>query len=134
MPEASTDTEPLPAPDPGRGSWQLLVLVGDGHRVEVLPESGSVTVGRGEQADIRVEEPAISRRHFTLHLDDGLRLEDLGSANGTLVRGQVIPSGESVELRSGDAIEIGRALLVVQRLGVAPLRAIRTKTHEDIEE
>jgi DNA-binding NtrC family response regulator len=39
-----------------------------------------------------------------------------------------------MELRSGDTIEIGRALLVVQRLGVAPLRAVRTKTHEDVEE
>jgi transcriptional regulator with AAA-type ATPase domain/pSer/pThr/pTyr-binding forkhead associated (FHA) protein len=134
MPEAGTETERLHTPEPRRGSWQLLVLVGDRHRVEVLPERGSVTVGRGGHADIRVEEPAISRRHFTLHLEEGLRLEDLGSANGTVVRGQVIQSGESVELRSGDAIEIGRALLVVQRVGVAPLRAIRIKTHEDIEE
>jgi two-component system, NtrC family, response regulator AtoC len=134
MPEAGTETERLPGTDSRRGAWQLLVLVGDEHRVETLPENGSVTVGRGGHADIRVEEPAISRRHFTLHLNDELRLEDLGSANGTVVRGQVIRSGESVELRSGDAIEIGRALLVVQRHSLTPLRAVRIKTHEEIEE
>ena len=134
MPEAGTETEPLSTADSRRGAWRLLVLVGENHRIEVLPECGAVTVGRGGHADIRVEEPAISRRHFTLHLGDGLRLEDLGSANGTMVRGQLVRSGESVELRPGDAIEIGRALLVVQRHGVAPLRAIRIKTHEYVEE
>jgi pSer/pThr/pTyr-binding forkhead associated (FHA) protein len=134
MPEAGTETEPLSIADFRRGAWRLLVLVGEDHRVEVLPDCGAVTVGRGAHADIRVEEPAISRRHFTLHLGEGLRLEDLGSANGTMVRSQVVPPGESVELRPGDAIEIGRALLVVQRQGVAPLRAIRIKTHEYVEE
>ena len=134
MPEAGTETERLSTADSRRGDWRLLVLVGDTHRVERLPEAGAVTVGRGGRADIRVEEPAISRRHFTLHLGDGLRLEDLGSVNGTMVRGHVIPSGGSVELRPGDAIEIGRALLVVQRHGVAPLRAIKIKTHEYLED
>jgi two-component system, NtrC family, response regulator AtoC len=134
MPEAGTETERLSTTESRRGDWRLLVLVGDGHRVELLPAYGAVTVGRGKNADIRVDEPAISRSHFTLHLGDGLRLEDLGSANGTMVRGQIIPSGESVDLRPGDAIEIGRALLVVQRHGVAPLRAIRLRTHEYVED
>jgi transcriptional regulator with AAA-type ATPase domain/pSer/pThr/pTyr-binding forkhead associated (FHA) protein len=134
MTEAGIQTEPLSRSEARRGGWQVLVLVGDELRVEQLPESGAVTVGRGGSADLRVDEPAISRRHFTLHLEEGLRLEDLGSVNGTVVRGQLVRSRESVELHAGDAIEVGRALLVVQRHGGAPLRAIRIRTHEEIEE
>ena len=44
MPEASTETERLSAADSRRGDWRLLVLVGDAHRVELLPESDAVTV------------------------------------------------------------------------------------------
>lgn len=46
-----------------------------------------VVIGRGD-ADIRIETPAISRRHARLENDTGsLTITDLGSSNGTFIRG-----------------------------------------------
>jgi two-component system response regulator AtoC len=126
-------TEPLVDPS-DRGALQLLILVGDTPRVETLPEGKAVCVGRGEQADIQLDEPAISRRHFTLHIDGGVQLEDLGSANGTTVRGRLIRGGERVEVNPGDTIEVGRALLVLQRRRLATIEPVRILSHEYIQE
>ena len=43
-------------------------------------------IGRAENADIRIDHPSVSRRHALLHLGPPLRIEDLGSSNGTRVR------------------------------------------------
>ena len=68
---------------------------------------------------MRVDDPSISRRHAKLSLlnDDPnpLRIEDLGSSNGTIVRGQPIAPGESHRLAVGETADIGELVLVVQR-------------------
>src|SRR5262249_13136847 len=40
--------------------------------------------------------------------------EDLGSANGTYLRGSRVESGNTVQLEVGDVVEIGSTLLIVQ--------------------
>ena len=117
-----------------QGALQLLILMGESPRTEVLPVAGTVCVGRSEQADVQLDEPAVSRRHFILHIDSSVELEDLGSANGTIVRGRKVPSGERVEVSPGDTIEIGRALLVLQRSTVPPLEGIPLRSHEYLQE
>ena len=67
------------------GSWHLIRQGGD------LPYvvSGDVIVGRSKQADLRIEEGYVSRRHARLWLEAGrLMVEDLGSANGTFLNGE----------------------------------------------
>lgn len=54
--------------------------------IHPLPASGKVILGRAEDVDVRIEDPSVSRRHAILHLDPPMRIEDLGSSNGTLVR------------------------------------------------
>jgi len=72
---------------------------------------------------VRLGDQAISRQHFKFHVGELLRVEDLGSANGTRVRGRLLKSGETVEVNPGDSIEVGRTLLVIQRVaGPAPFR------------
>jgi hypothetical protein len=69
-----------------------------------------------------------------LHINSSVVLEDLGSANGTVVRGRKVPSGKRVNVRPGDTIEIGRALLVLQRSRVLPVEGIPLHSHDYFQE
>ena len=52
-----------------------------------------LVVGRAEDAGLRLEAAGISRHHARLTpTDEGLIVEDLGSANGTYLNGRRIPS------------------------------------------
>ena len=95
--------------------FRLLVLLEDRSWTFPLPEQGIVTIGRADDVDVQIADPSISRRHTRLHLGNGLRVEDLGSANGTRWRGEQIPPRKPLSIQPGDPIEIGRTLLVVQR-------------------
>lgn len=70
---------------------------------------GSTIIGRGEQAQLRLADVGISRRHARLDFD-GTRvvLTDLGSTNGTVVNGQRI---SAVALRPGDVVQFGTTSL-----------------------
>jgi len=49
-----------------------------------LPIHGELVIGRDEQADLQLDDPAVSRRHARILVGPVQRLEDLGSANGSL--------------------------------------------------
>lgn len=66
--------------------------------------AGEVTIGRTPANTIAIDNAGVSRRHAVIRVKgDKVILEDLGSANGTFVRGQRI---EEYELRDGDEIAI----------------------------
>jgi pSer/pThr/pTyr-binding forkhead associated (FHA) protein len=70
------------------------------------------TMGRAPRADFIVDAALVSRVHcrFTLSDTNELKVEDLGSTNGTFVNGEkVIRQG----LKSGDKVTVGRVLFVV---------------------
>jgi len=71
----------------GRGRRYVLLVIGEGTvATHPLPDEGRVTIGRAPGNDVIVDDPSISRRHAILHLGpSGVRIEDLGSANGTRV-------------------------------------------------
>ena len=70
---------------------------------------GTYTVGRHEEAQITLSDPAISREHFRLIVSDtGSRLEDLGSGNGTKVNGIRTPDAL---LEHGVQIEAGTTVI-----------------------
>ncbi|MCU0697379.1 MAG: FHA domain-containing protein, partial [Myxococcaceae bacterium] len=94
--------------------YRLVVVNEAGSSSHALPATGAVVVGRGDDAGVRLDDAAASRRHAVLHLGPVVRLEDCGSANGTTVRGRKLGSGESVEVQPGDAIELGTSLAVLQ--------------------
>jgi ABC-type multidrug transport system ATPase subunit/pSer/pThr/pTyr-binding forkhead associated (FHA) protein len=73
------------------------------------------TIGRTAKNDIQVEHPQVSSKHALLHkLGDQLFIEDLGSANGTYVRGQRIAAHERVKVSAGEKIFIGPMPLLLQ--------------------
>ncbi len=71
--------------------------------------SGVTHVGRGLNADLRLDEASVSRRHAILvNRLLGTQLLDERSSNGTFVNGRRI---SQAELRNGDVILLGRVLL-----------------------
>ena len=107
-PQAQAARHPDPGPvtrqTPAHRPW----LDVDGH---AYPLVASVTViGRGEDADIVLDDPGISRKHAEIRVTaDGphlvATLRDLGSTNGTFVDAERITS---VELVEGAALTMGR--------------------------
>lgn len=92
-----------------------------------LPESGKVRIGRGEDNDIRIQDPTVSTHHAVLHIGPPLRIEDVGSANGIKVlahragRGTTqlvetrLPPLASMEIGLGDGVTVGTTLLTVRQ-------------------
>ena len=113
---------------------ELLIFSGDDVRSFALPASGTVTIGRGEQSALRNDDPSVSRNHAVLRVADRLVVEDLGSANGTMVRGKVAPGSPSSEtlnvrhllkreatLSVGDSILFGTTSVVVRHKPTAEI-------------
>src|SRR5262249_45709990 len=71
-----------------------------------LPAQGAIVVGRGAGANVSIDDPRVSRRHARIHLDATVSVEDLGSENGTIVRGVRLPAGERIEIALGEAVHL----------------------------
>ena len=70
-----------------------------------------LVLGRVQGSDLVIRDARASRRHVELEpVDGGVRLRDLGSANGTLVDGA--PASETT-LRGGEEIRIGDVRIAV---------------------
>ncbi len=105
---------------PGNGSFMIFVAGPKGMTTAALPPNESVSIGRSPKADLIVPDTAISRVHLTIRhqlLKDARRflLRDLGSSNGTKLRGAEIQVREDVPFEPGDQIEIGHTTVVLQR-------------------
>ncbi|OJY28612.1 MAG: GGDEF domain-containing protein [Myxococcales bacterium 68-20] len=75
--------------------------VGEMHKIEG-PE---VVIGRAVSATVRLNDDGISRRHCrVLSIGGQVIIEDLGSANGTLVNGEMV---QHHALKEGDKIRLG---------------------------
>lgn len=70
-------------------------------------ERGWTRIGRSSTADLRLDDPSVSRRHALIVAEPGkaLRVLDDRSLNGVLVNGEAIEWGT---LRDGDELTIGR--------------------------
>jgi len=92
--------------------WTLVVKAGPQAGTS-FSLSGDAVLGRQKDCTVRLTDTSVSRRHAQLRLqDDGLVIEDLGSANGTLVNGRLI--SEPTPLQDGDELTLGETILMVQ--------------------
>jgi signal transduction histidine kinase/pSer/pThr/pTyr-binding forkhead associated (FHA) protein len=89
---------------------RLLVIKGadEGRQFELAEPV--VGVGRDAGSGIRLHDTEVSRRHAEFRRgDDGVRLVDVGSANGVFVNNQRVTD---VLLQPGDQIAVGQTVLV----------------------
>lgn len=93
---------------PRRRIWRLNRDDGD----TALVIEGEVIVGRGDAADLRIQETMISRRHARLWLDgNGAMVEDLGSTNGTYLNDRRLRA--PMPLVPGDRLRFDETQFVV---------------------
>jgi FHA domain/Zinc-ribbon containing domain len=95
-----------------RGSRRLACL-DEGGEVRVFDvKRGWTRIGRSVAADIRLDDPSVSRRHALVvsEPDESLRVLDDRSLNGVFVNGEEIEWGTLVD---GDELTIGRYRLFV---------------------
>jgi FHA domain len=86
---------------------RLIVERAPGHTPGMEYDVGEGAVlGRGEQAEIRLEDPFASSRHARLVVQGGIVvLEDLGSTNGTYLNEELVAGPQP--LHQGDRVRIG---------------------------
>jgi hypothetical protein len=86
---------------------RLVVERAPGHTAGMEYEVGpGAILGRGDQAEIRLEDPFASSRHARLTRQGGVViLEDLGSTNGTYLHEELV--GGPQPLHPGDRVRIG---------------------------
>jgi len=91
----------------------------DGDEIVVVPLTREWTrIGRGLAADVRFDDPTVSRRHaLIVRNPDGVRVLDDRSLNGVFVNGQRV---EWSPLAHGDEIRVGRHRLYYATLEPVP--------------
>ena len=75
----------------------------------ILLDRRTLVIGRGVEADVRLTDTGVSRRHAEIQVDgEQVRVVDLASTNGTTVNGRTI---DSIVLRDQDRIGLGTTVL-----------------------
>ena len=78
--------------------------------------AGHLTLGRGDDAGLVIDDPEMSRTHAVIgQTPDGLEIRDLSSLNGTWVNGERI--GGPTALVPGDIVKIGKTRIEVLAVG-----------------
>jgi pSer/pThr/pTyr-binding forkhead associated (FHA) protein len=90
----------------------LVMFRADGQRRSFSVTRDMTVVGRREDCDLRIPLSDVSRKHCRLILDGNtIKVEDLGSSNGTYRNGERI---QQSEIGAGDTLQIGPVVFVLQ--------------------
>ena len=116
--------ESVAAPAAAPAAWALELVPGDGGAGRTFELTAAAEAGRDPEADIPLaHDDGVSWRHARLTPQaDGVRVEDLGSRNGTYVDGErvdaprVVPAGGRVQL--GDSVLVARRAAAAEDAGL----------------
>ena len=102
------------SPGPAEVRTGTLVVEVNGVRHPLTPPG--ITIGRGTEADLRINDPGVSRKHARIIVlgegdDQRISIEDLGSTNGTFMDGQRVTAPQ--QLAVGSQIRIGQTVIGV---------------------
>jgi hypothetical protein len=89
-------------------------LVVNGENLPLSPPG--IVIGRGNDADLRIDDPGVSRKHIEIRVEDPqdpggaprITVHDLGSTNGVSVNGRRV---EKATLADGATIRIGNTTM-----------------------
>lgn len=100
----------------GRTTTFRLVMLDGSDESYALGDCRTVLVGRGSGCDVRIAgNQRISRVHARIERDGtGFRVTDLGSSNGTMVRGLELHDGESERVELGEAFELADVPMAIR--------------------
>ncbi|MEU8618240.1 DUF3662 and FHA domain-containing protein [Streptomyces sp. NPDC048623] len=100
-----------PAPVPGGGGGQVrrwIEINGTRHQIS----RPTLVLGRSTDADVRIDDPGVSRRHCEIRTGTPSTITDLGSTNGIVVDGQ---HTTRATLRDGSRIVVGSTTIVYRQ-------------------
>ncbi len=100
----------------------LVLTSASGDRRFSLVGRATLVLGRDPISDLPVLDPAVSRRHAELSLDDrdrGVQIVDLGSRNGTWINGSRVTRGMA---RPGDTVAFGTVTFTVVEVDSVAMR------------
>ena len=91
---------------------------------EIQLTRGANALGRDQSSVAWIDDPSISRRHAIIHVsDDDVTIEDLGSKNGTYVKGSRVR--QRAAIRDGDPVTFGRVHMTFRIFrGGAPTESV----------
>lgn len=113
---AGSSDHPTPSQATSSGRARMVLEV-NGMRHPLTPPG--FIIGRGTSADLRINDPGISRQHAEIKVsgsgdDLQVTIVDLDSTNGIIVNGQRVPQAS---LSEGSRIEIGSTRMLVHTPG-----------------
>ncbi|WP_326611370.1 DUF3662 and FHA domain-containing protein [Streptomyces scopuliridis] len=101
-----------PAPGPGappHGQVRRWIEInGTRHQIS----RATLVLGRSTDADVRIDDPGVSRRHCEIRTGTPSTIQDLGSTNGIVVDGQ---HTTRATLRDGSRIVVGNTTIVYRQ-------------------
>lgn len=108
QPQAPVGRPSMPVAPPATAAPRFfLEIEGRMHPVNHLP----FVLGRGSDADLRLDDKGVSRRHLQLSMQGGAVVaSDMGSTNGTLINGA--PLRAPVVLANGSLLRMGNTRII----------------------
>ena len=87
----------------------LVVIYGEDLGRRIALGHDPVVIGRSSRCEVQLDQESVSRNHCRIsHNGRGYLIRDLGSTNGTYVNDELV---DSMDLRDGDQLKIGRTIL-----------------------
>jgi FHA domain-containing protein len=110
---ANAEVTPIAGQRPAAAPAPVILEV-NGQRHPLQPPG--VVIGRGTEADLRINDPGVSRRHVEIRVDVSggqvtVSAIDLGSTNGTSMDGRRV---QQALLHDGSTIVIGNTTIIVR--------------------
>ncbi|MEU6080255.1 DUF3662 and FHA domain-containing protein [Streptomyces sp. NPDC047108] len=99
---------PGAGPMPGSQTRRWIEINGTRHQIS----RPTLVLGRSTEADVRIDDPGVSRRHCEIRTGTPSTIQDLGSTNGIVVDGQ---HTTRATLRDGSRIVVGSTTIVFRQ-------------------
>ncbi|MEU5955913.1 DUF3662 and FHA domain-containing protein [Streptomyces sp. NPDC047525] len=107
-PAPSRPQGPGAGPLPGAQVRRWIEINGNRHQIS----RPTLVLGRSTDADVRIDDPGVSRRHCEIRTGTPSTIQDLGSTNGIVVDGQ---HTTRATLRDGSRIVVGQTTIVYRQ-------------------
>ncbi|MFE0465184.1 FhaA domain-containing protein [Kitasatospora sp. NPDC058965] len=105
----ANNVRPFPGSGTAAGTRRWIEVNGTRHQI-----TGSACVlGRSTEADVRIDDPGVSRKHAEIRPGNPAMVLDLGSTNGIVVDGQ---HTQRATLRDGSRIVVGSTTIIYRQV------------------
>jgi pSer/pThr/pTyr-binding forkhead associated (FHA) protein len=114
--DARATSVPMQPRQPVDGVPHLEVRAGQRLGLRFALAASSVTIGRDEGNQVRIDDLSVSRRHAVLNQHGGRwYVCDLHSSRGTLKNGVRLAPGNETPIVEGDQLQLGEVVLALTR-------------------